>query len=296
MPTRSGLRLNTQQVADYRNEGFLVYEEPVFSQSKFDALKLHFDEEFAALPADVRPESMDVPHFTDLKLFEWLLSKEILDLVEPILGPDIALFSSHFICKPKGNGKRVPWHEDCFYWRSMIAPVDVVTVWLAIDPSTRENGAMQVIPRSLNGNSEHESVDPEKNVLSWEVKKQQIDGCKPVTIELEPNHVSLHDSRLQHGSPANTSNIRRCGYTIRYMPKTVKVDPAAASTRNIYLARGGTSPEISMPIRQRAMKAWPSIAVAVEADIDDSRFTAAEKQWRPTTRVPQVRVAHLGLF
>jgi len=47
---------------------------------------------------------MDVPHFVDTKLFEWLFSDEVLDLVEPIIGPDIALFSSHFICKPKGMG------------------------------------------------------------------------------------------------------------------------------------------------------------------------------------------------
>ncbi len=238
MPILDNSRLNPQQIADYRREGFLVYEEPIFPQAKFEALRLHFDETLASLPADVRPESMDVPHFTDTQLFEWLLSDEVLDLVEPIIGPDIALFSSHFICKPKGNGKRVPWHEDSFYWRKMIAPMEVVTVWLAIDPSTSENGAMQVVPRSLDGNSEHEPVDPDKNVLPWEVRRQQVDVNKAITIELQPNYASLHDGKLLHGSPANTSKIRRCGYTMRYMPTTVKLDPAALSTHNIYLARG----------------------------------------------------------
>ncbi len=238
MLVRSNLRLNTDQVAEYRSEGFLIYGDPVFPQPKFDALKLHFEEELSALPPDVRPESMDVPHFTDLRLFDWLLSDEVLDLVEPIIGPDIALFSSHFICKPKGNGKRVPWHEDSFYWRHMISPIEVVTVWLAIDASTRQNGAMQVIPRSLDGNSEHESVDADRNVLPWEVKRRPVDDNKAVTIELEQNHSSLHDGRLLHGSPANTSNIRRCGYTMRYMPTTVKLNEAALSSHNIYLARG----------------------------------------------------------
>ena len=231
-------RLNTDQMSEYRKEGFLIYGNPIFPQAKFDALTLHFEEELSALPSNVRPEAMDVPHFTDLKLFDWLLSDEVLDLVEPVIGPEIALFSSHFICKPKGNGKRVPWHEDSFYWRQMIAPMEVVTVWLAIDPSTRENGAMQVIPRSLDGNSEHESVDAEQNVLPWEVKRRPVDHSKAVTIELEPNHASLHDGRLLHGSPANTSNIRRCGYTMRYMPTTVKLNEAALSSHNIYLARG----------------------------------------------------------
>lgn len=238
MNVRSSLRLNSQQVTEYRTEGFIIYDDPVFPRAKFDALKRHFEEELSNLPSDVRPESMDVPHFTDLKLFDWLLSDEVLDLVEPIIGPDIALFSSHFICKPKGNGKRVPWHEDSFYWRSLIAPIEVVTVWLAIDPSSRENGAMQVFPRSLDGNSEHEVVDADKNVLTWEAKRHSVDESKAVTIELQPNHASLHDGRLLHGSPANTSNIRRCGYTMRYMPTTVKLNQAALSSHNVYLARG----------------------------------------------------------
>jgi len=238
MTDQRNLRLTSDQVAEYRREGFLVYDEPVFSQEKFDDLKDHFEEELRALAPEVRPESMDVPHFTDLKLFEWLLSDEVLDLVEPIIGPDIALFSSHFICKPKGNGRRVPWHEDSFYWRDMIAPMEVVTVWLAVDASTRENGAMMVIPRSLAGDNAHEPVDANQNVLPWEVKKIPRDDSGAVMIELQPNHASLHDGRLLHGSPANTSDLRRCGYTMRYMPTTVKLSDAALSRHRIYLARG----------------------------------------------------------
>jgi hypothetical protein len=238
MADQYNLRLSDEQVIEYRREGFLVYGDPVFPQAKFNALKEHFEEELAALPANVRPETMDVPHFVDLKLFDWLLSEEVLDLVEPIIGPDIALFSSHFICKPKGNGRRVPWHEDSYYWRDMLAPVEVVTVWLAIDPSTGENGAMQVIPRSLDGNSEYEAVDADKNLFALEVKRELVEDGKAVTIALQPNHASLHDGRLMHGSPANTSDMRRCGYTMRYMPTTVKLSEAAQARHNIYLARG----------------------------------------------------------
>src|SRR3954462_5459144 len=124
--------LSDEQVEFYRREGYLIREQPLFPERKFQALKSHFEEKLARLPENVRPEAMDVPHFTDTKLFEWLFSDEVLDVVEPIIGPDIALFSSHFICKPRGNGKRVPWHEDSYYRRGMMQPMEVVTVWLAI--------------------------------------------------------------------------------------------------------------------------------------------------------------------
>lgn len=210
MNSTSKARLDPSQVEQYKREGYLIYPEAIFGQAKYEALKSHFEEKLARLPADVRPEAMDVPHITDTRLFEWLLSDEVLDLVEPILGPDIALFSSHFICKPKGNGKKVPWHEDSFYWKGMLEPMQVVTVWFAIDPSTRVNGAMQIIPRTFHGFSEYDPVDIKTNVFPTEIKKAMRDESKAVTIELQPNHASLHDGRLMHGSPPNKSSIRRC--------------------------------------------------------------------------------------
>ena len=68
------------------------------------------------------------------KLFDRVLSNQILDLVEPLLGPDFNLFATHFFCKPKGDGCRVPWHEDSAYWKGMLEPMEAVTVWLAIAP------------------------------------------------------------------------------------------------------------------------------------------------------------------
>ncbi|HEX4124050.1 MAG TPA: phytanoyl-CoA dioxygenase family protein [Tepidisphaeraceae bacterium] len=237
-PRHRSSRLADEQVAFYRREGYLKVPDPIFPQPEFDALKAHFEEKLAALPPDARPEGMDVPHFTDPKLFRWLLNDTVLDLVEPIIGPDIALFSSHFICKPKGDGRRVPWHEDSAYWNTMLAPMEVVTVWLAIDPSSSQNGAMMVIPRTFHGHSDYDPVDPSTHVFGTEIKKAQRDDSKAVVLDLQPNHASLHDGRLMHSSPPNTSAIRRCGYTMRYVPTHVKLNPASQETHHFYLARG----------------------------------------------------------
>ena len=161
-------RLTEPQVNQYEQEGYLIFKEPVLPKAKFDDLKAYFDKMLADLPADQRPEAMDVPHFMHPKLLDWALDESVLGLVEPILGPDIALFSTHFICKPTGNGKRVPWHEDSAYWQGRITPMEVCTVWLAIDPSTRVNGCMMVIPRThregTKGFSDYDAVDGAKNV------------------------------------------------------------------------------------------------------------------------------------
>jgi chlorinating enzyme len=234
--------LSAGQVSAFRSQGYLIIDKPIFPQNEFDALREHFERKLADLPPDVRPEAMDVPHLSDTALFRWLLSDHVLDLVEPIIGPNIALFSSHFICKPKGNGKRVPWHEDSSYWKNMISPMEVVTIWLAIDPSTPVNGCMYVIPRTHEGPkkgfSDYDPVDPAKNVFATEITKSQRDESKAVPCVLQPNQASLHDGRLMHGSEPNTSAIRRCGYTMRYMPTSVRLNDEALAYHQIYLARG----------------------------------------------------------
>jgi hypothetical protein len=235
--------LGADEVARYRSEGYLINHRPVLAADRFAALKAYFEKVLADLPAGERPESMDVPHFMHPRLLEWALDPAVLALVEPILGGDLALFSTHFICKPRGNGKRVPWHEDSAYWKGKIEPMEVCTVWLAIDPSTRLNGCMMVIPRSHRegraGFSDYESVDPQTSVFATEILKQQRDDLHRVYIELQPNECSLHDARIQHGSEPNTSTIRRCGWTMRFCPSSVKFNQEGfAGGHQVYLAKG----------------------------------------------------------
>lgn len=232
-------RLNAQQVSHFRSQGYLVVDEPVLAPASFSALQRHFDQKLADLPPGSRPEGMDVPHFLDTALFRWLLDDAILDLVEPLLGPDLALFSSHFICKPGGDGRRVPWHEDSAYWGDMVVPMEVVTVWLALDRSDTDNGCMRIIPGThTHGYSAYDPVDPALNVFDREIRKEQCDASRAVDLVLEPNHCSLHDGKLMHGSNRNSSPRRRCGYTMRYISTRTRLHPRVGSYHHLYLARG----------------------------------------------------------
>ncbi|MBI1336210.1 MAG: phytanoyl-CoA dioxygenase family protein [Phycisphaera sp.] len=236
-------RLTPQHVEKFNAEGFLLPGVDVFKPGKFEALKTYFDElldEWSTTGRSRSPEHMDVPHFWHPRLFDWLLDDEVLDLVEPILGPDIALFSSHFICKPPAIGKRVPWHEDSAYWKGRLDPMRVVTVWLAVDPSTPENGCMRVIPGThLNGFSDYDPVaNPKEQVFGSEIRQGQYDESKAVDCVLKAGQASLHDGRIIHGSAANKGTMRRCGYTMRYISAATKHMPFPNSQFEIYLARG----------------------------------------------------------
>lgn len=231
-------RLSPDEVATYRQQGYLLYRQPVLASERFEELRSIFEEHLAD-KGDKLSDELDTPHFRDPRLLEFLLSDEVLDLVEPLVGPNIALWSSHFISKEPSTGRATPWHEDSAFWNGRLSAYDqIVTVWLAIDPSNEENGCMRVIPGTHHGGfSDYEEVDRVGHTFASQIKGG-VDESQAVSFVLEPNECSLHDGRIIHGASANTSAQRRCGYTMRYFPTSVQVFPERNVGHQIWLARG----------------------------------------------------------
>jgi ectoine hydroxylase-related dioxygenase (phytanoyl-CoA dioxygenase family) len=81
---------------------------------------------------------------------------------------------------------------------------------------------MKVVPRTHhNGYSDYADLN-ERAVFGNEIKAGTFDEGRAVSCILAPNHASLHHAKLIHGSKANTSTRRRCGYTMRYISAAAK--------------------------------------------------------------------------
>lgn len=230
--------LSPLEVDFYRANGYLLYHQQLFSAPKLERLTGIFEEHLAERGSKLGDE-LDTPHFRDPRLLDFLLSDEALDVVEPILGPNIGLWSSHFISKDPFTGRATPWHEDSAFWNGRLSRFDtLVTVWLAIDASNSENGCMRVIPGThVNGFSEYTPADMTHNTFHRQIA-DQIDETKAVYFELARGEASLHDGRIVHGARANTSPLRRCGYTMRYFSTEALVYPQKNKGHQIWLARG----------------------------------------------------------
>jgi Phytanoyl-CoA dioxygenase (PhyH) len=222
----------------YREQGYLLPEDALFSAEKFARLKAIFEETLADKDENLRADLLDTPHFKDERLFEFLLDEDVLDIVERFIGPNFGLWSSHFICKEPRIGRATPWHEDSAYWNGRFENFsNIITIWLAIDPSLKINGCVKVIPGThLTGDSEYVEVDLENNTFDAEIKK--VDDSKAVYFERQPNQYSLHDSRIIHGADANESELRRCGFTMRYFSQDMKYIPEARPGFRIWHCRG----------------------------------------------------------
>ncbi len=67
--------------------------------------------------------------------------------------------------------------------------------------------------------------DDVDNVLGSEIAVD-VDEDDAVDMVLSPGDVEVHHPRIVHGSKANTSDNRRCGLAIRYIPTSTRItDP-----------------------------------------------------------------------
>jgi non-haem Fe2+, alpha-ketoglutarate-dependent halogenase len=147
---------------------------------------------------------------------------KVLDAVEAIIGPNILVWGTSFFIKEPRNKSFVSWHQDLTYWG--LEPADIVTAWIALSPSTRENGAMRVVPGSHTLEVlPHTDTFAADNLLSrGQEIRVEVDEAKAVALELEPGQMSLHHVKLIHGSDPNPSSERRIGLAVRYVPTYVR--------------------------------------------------------------------------
>ncbi|MFQ6023898.1 MAG: phytanoyl-CoA dioxygenase family protein [Acidiferrobacterales bacterium] len=160
------------------------------------------------------------PHLVSTWVHELVRHPRVLDPIEALIGPDILCWSASFFAKRAHDPRYVGWHQDITYWGLRPAE-EVVTVWLALTESTTENGCMRVVPGTHLGKVRpHVCVSGTDNMLMSEQEVSlTLDDCERIVdVELAPGEMSIHHSRLLHGSTPNPSSCSRIGLSINYMP------------------------------------------------------------------------------
>lgn len=215
------LDLNDPAVRQFHEQGYVLFPD-VLDADLIAEASSHVDWLQKKNPG-LRPENLGHTLMTKDAFWVRLISDDrLLDIAEKFIGPNIALFASHYISKPPYDGQPVLWHQDGSYWP--LDPMEVVTLWLAVDDSLPENGCMRVIPGTQN-----ETLQVMKprtdvaNVLSSGMDEETVDESKAVDCVLKAGGVSVHHPNIIHGSNANHSPRRRCGLTIRYIPTSTRI-------------------------------------------------------------------------
>ncbi len=250
-------RLHPDEIARYQAQGWVVpnWRLPA---ARVAALRDALDELLRRNPG-VRPEKLVSAHVEGdngegvqgvADFLALAREPEIVELVADAIGPDLILWGCHVFCKPPLEGYETPWHQDGHYWP--IRPLATCTVWVALEPSTRANGCLRVVPGSHRARTLHAHLHENRSdlTLNQRLAAGAFDESEAVDVELEPGQMSLHDVYMIHGAAANRSAQRRTGVALRYMPSTSLFDrglrpvdgqsgvPVNFAQRPLWLVRG----------------------------------------------------------
>ncbi|MBV8978146.1 MAG: phytanoyl-CoA dioxygenase family protein [Alphaproteobacteria bacterium] len=204
----------------YRSDGVLF---PVRVMEEAEAAEaLSRFERIEAERAGRLPPSLNAkPHLLIPWAWDIVHDPRILDAVDDLLGPDILCWASSFIVKNGHDGRYVAWHQDATYWG--LSSPDAVTVWIALTSSTKANGGVRFLTGTHRSARPHIDTGDSRNLLGRrESVDEALDDTGAIDAELKPGEASLHDALILHGSEPNRTDGRRVGFSIRYIPASVR--------------------------------------------------------------------------
>jgi ectoine hydroxylase-related dioxygenase (phytanoyl-CoA dioxygenase family) len=224
MADRAGRRLNEKQVKQFHQDGFLIVNNLLDSEETSLLAKA------ARADAAMQGAAMDVRDTegrkTNLSLWNHpgediygmiARSERVVNAVEQLLGGEVYHYHSKLSAKQPKVGGAWEWHQDYGYWyqNGCLLP-DMLSLYVAVDPATKENGCLQVLRGSHKmGRIEHgrfgeqTGADPERVAVAAE--RMELVYC-----ELEAGSGVYFHCNTLHTSEANQSDKPRWGLICCY--------------------------------------------------------------------------------
>lgn len=229
--------MNEEMIAQYRREGYLVVPgvlDPGHVEQCLSALA-----DLAADPAlepsnrggagafialEPGADTAVVPradlirkfgNFTDASrpLLRAAMSARLHGVLDALMGQGRVLLQEMALVKPPKFSGEKPWHQDAAYFRGS-DPNLMFGVWIALDPATRENGCMEVIPGShLLGPAPHV---PAEDINLCTIRPDLVDTGRRVALPMEPGDILIFHSLIHHYTAANRSSQRRRALQFHY--------------------------------------------------------------------------------
>jgi phytanoyl-CoA hydroxylase len=158
----------------------------------------------------------------DEVLTRFVTQPRLVLAMQAVMGPALKLYRADFLMKPARVGSAKGVHQDSPYWP--IEPYDLASCWVALDPATRQNGCMTVIPGShRRGALPHVRTPGDYEIPESEYRKEDL-----IPVEMKAGTGLVFHSLLIHGTAPNTSDFPRRAVTISMMPASARYTRVAA--------------------------------------------------------------------
>ena len=209
--------ISQKQVEEYQDAGFVVAK-GFFSREEIELLRRAAKEDRAldkhsfsrgdGEGGQVRLSLWNHPGDTIYGMFARCQS--IVNSAEKLLEGEVYHYHSKMIMKDAKVGGAWAWHQDYGYWyqNGVLFPL-LTSAFIAVDPATRENGCMQVIPHSHElGRIEHVLTGDQAGA-DVERVNEILKRLPLVHVEMEPGDTLFFHANLLHRSDQNHSDNPR---------------------------------------------------------------------------------------
>ncbi len=205
----------------------------------------------------------DSPIHLGEEVFKLLTNPQILSCIESLIGSEI--YSNpiqHVRIKPPAKLlpedrvssllRKTSWHQDQAVALPEADETQVITVWLAVNDATTENGCLAIIPRSHREDLTLHCTG-RMNADAIFIPDALIDEQRVLPVPIKKGGALFMHSRTQHSSLENNSDHFRWSFDLRYNPV------GQATGRNMFpgfVAQSRTNPEQVIRDRESWAKLW----------------------------------------
>jgi len=217
--------LTSDQLAAYRRDGYLLVPD-LYSGDEMLEWKAHIKdlllkENFSAthgvrvwmnehLPEYFRPKMAD-PNVA-------AILHQIIGPFDEAQGrPQVEFLSVKTVFKNSTTTFSSPWHQDRFYWGGS----EKVSIWIALDDATPENGCLKFIPGTHTKELPKKVVQVEEG-FDNRIEDSVLEGMKVETIPVKRGGAVFFSDLAVHSSHPNSAGTDRWSMISTYRDRSVK--------------------------------------------------------------------------
>jgi len=212
--------LTVSQLREYNDQGYTIVEN-VFPSDELEAMDREIDRlvDAAAKDAPNRGWVMQLAQRSE-KTRAFARDERLLNLIEGIVKPGIAIYSAKLTAKPPHSVEHCHWHQDDAYYVANSNSATRMSAWVPLQDASEENGCLWVVPGShRQGLQEHRKREDGQCRLA--LRPEKVDTSKAIPVRVKAGTVVLFSALLWHHSKGNATDHARRAFIISYQEATV---------------------------------------------------------------------------
>ena len=205
--------ISQNQLSEFKKNGFILFRS-LFDKEEIDLLKKTAVEDreldkhsFGRADGEGGTVRLSLWNHPGNNIYGMIArSHRIVDKVERLLDDEVYHYHSKMILKDPEIGGAWAWHQDYGYWyqNGVLFP-DLVSVFIAVDKATKENGCLQVIKGSHHMGRVDHILTGDQAGADQERVDEALKRLELVYCEMEPGDAIFFHSNLLHRSDQNKS-------------------------------------------------------------------------------------------